>query len=124
MRPLGPFDESDFAFERNDPRLRKQLDTGRVILMSVGNQDRDDGVRSELTPCQLGEDRFSGGVVSGINERDLPAWPPAPELYRALCTPVFQAPAGRYAWLNESVFVGEIRYESEDGVSVDIYRLL
>lgn len=59
----------------------------------------------------------------GINERDLPSWPPAPELYRCLCTPVFQAPAGRYAWLNESVFVGEIRYESEDGVTLDIYRL-
>lgn len=60
----------------------------------------------------------------GVNERDLPSWPPAPELYRCLCTPVFQAPAGRYAWLNESVFVGEIRYESEDGVTLDIFRLV
>lgn len=60
----------------------------------------------------------------GVNERDLPSWPPAPELYRCHCVPVFQAPRGRYAWLNESVFVGEIRYESEDGVSLDIFRLV
>jgi hypothetical protein len=60
----------------------------------------------------------------GVQEAALPAWPPSPDLYRCRCTPVFQAPAGPYAWLNESVFVGEIRYETVDGVTLDVFRLI
>jgi Protein of unknown function (DUF3237) len=64
--------------------------------------------------------RYAPGVV----ESALPGWPPAPELYSCRCTPVFQAPAGPYAWLNQAVFVGEIRYESLDGVTLDVFRLV
>lgn len=62
--------------------------------------------------------------VPGVVESDLPAWPPSPELYTCRCAPVFQAPAGPYAWLNHAVFVGEIRYETEDGVTLDVFRLV
>lgn len=61
--------------------------------------------------------------VPGVIESNI-AWPPAPEQYRCHCTPTFQAPAGRYEWLNQAVFVGAIRYESEDGVTIDVYRLI
>ena len=77
----------------------------------------DDGVIINVSNHALLQ--FAPGVV----EADL-AWPPERTQYRCHCTPRFEAPAGRYDWLNRSVFVGEILYESEDGVRIDVYRLI
>jgi hypothetical protein len=100
---------ADWYLERPDglgqPDARYSLRTDDGIVIQVSN-------RALLR------------YAPGIHERDLAGWPPAPELYRCLCTPQFQAPAGRCAWMNEAVFVGEIRYPSADGVTIDVYRLL
>ena len=61
--------------------------------------------------------------ADGLREQDLTGWPPARHQYAAHCTPQFQAPLGKYDWLNAGVFVGEVSYPDEDGVIVDFYRL-
>lgn len=63
-------------------------------------------------------------LAQGLSEQQLGPWPPDPSLYRCHCVPSFQAPNGRYEWLNQSIFVGEIVYPTEDGVVIDIYRLV
>lgn len=109
------------------PRLRGTVRPGEDWYLSrrdgLGAPDARYGLMSDDGVLINVANRALLQFVPGVVESDI-AWPPAPDQYRCHCTPSFQAPAGPYEWLNQAVFVGAIRYESEDGVTIDVYRLI
>ena len=50
-------------------------------------------------------------------------WPIPESAFRCECSPRFQAPAGRYHWLSERIFIGTVRYPEADIVQIDCYVL-
>lgn len=86
-----------------DATYRLQGDDGAVI------QIRNRGL---WVPNAAGWDRLKAGGE-----------PRADELY-CRCTPVFEAPAGAFAWLNARVFAGRVEYPAAGRVLVSCCRLL
>lgn len=50
-------------------------------------------------------------------------WPLDPMHYRCTCTPRFQVPLGRLAWLSQGTFIGRALYPASDQVAIHCYRL-
>jgi hypothetical protein len=107
--------------------------TGEVLTGGADNfLMRNDGIGVLDAVYRLQTD---DGAVIGIRNRGL--WvpderglaklaaggePAADELY-CRCTPVFDAPAGRYDWLNRQIFVGRVDYPRPREVSVTCWKV-
>lgn len=49
-------------------------------------------------------------------------WPVPETEYRCTCTPTFQVPNGRLAWLSRGSFIGRVYYPAADQVVICCYR--
>jgi hypothetical protein len=109
------------------PRLR-----GKVLPGADWQFERSDGVLEAEARYELQTD--DGVIVSVVNRGFRRASPDVmrrlaalelvdPASYYFRTTPLFEAPAGPHAWLNESVFVGTGE-RRPDSVSFTFYEVL
>lgn len=73
--------------------------------------------------------RTHDGVLINIHNRGLLWAAPGPDghpneegPFRCHCVPVFEAPQGPYAWLNQAVFAGRVDYPALGQVRIDLFR--
>lgn len=73
--------------------------------------------------------RTADGVLIHIHNRGLLWSPPGPDgkpdetaAFRCHCVPRFEAPQGRYAWLNQAIFAGRVAYPALGQVHIDLFR--
>ena len=93
--------------------------------------ERPDGVGQLDARYSL---RTDDGVVINVHNRGLLREEPVDggtpvstselSAYTCHCLPVFDAPEGRYGWLNREVFAGVVAYPEPGQVVIDVHRLL
>ena len=121
----------------------------RVNFPIVGGRFEGPGLRGAVLPgadfyLQRADDvgvldaryslRTDDGVVINVHNRGLLREEPVDggtpvstselSAYTCHCLPVFDAPEGRYGWLNREVFAGVVAYPEPGQVVIDVHRLL
>ena len=110
------------------PRLRAvvvpggadwQIDDGEGVLAIEARYliETDDGV--SISIVNRGLRRAPPSVMARLAARE----PVSSDEYYFRATPTFDAPAGAYGWMRESLFIATGRRES-DAVCLDIFRVL
>jgi len=104
------------------PRLR-----GEVVANGADwNLTRTDGAGSVDAAYYLKTD--DGVLIRVVNQgvgRSAPPDPNAPELFFMYTHPAFEAPAGKYDWLNRSMFIGTLgaRRGMKNAVLIRVFEL-
>jgi len=105
------------------PRMRGQV----VANGADWNLSRADGVSSVDAAYYLKtDDQVLIRVVNrGIGSRGAPPAPNAPELFFMYTHPEFEAPTGKYDWLNRGMFIGTLgaRRDTKNEVLIRVFEL-
>jgi hypothetical protein len=100
------------------PRMR-----GKVLPGAADwNLQRRDGVTVVSASYFMRTD--DGITIKILNEGVNPAAGTPPSIRPRFTHPTFEAPEGRYAWLNQAVFVGTLKPMSKEMVLIRVFKLV
>lgn len=100
------------------PRLR-----GKVLPGAADwNLQRNDGVTVISASYFLKTD--DGVYIKILNQGINPKAAPGPEGRPRFTVPSFEAPKGKYEWLNQAVFVGTLRPGDPGSVRIHVFKLI
>jgi Protein of unknown function (DUF3237) len=100
------------------PRLR-----GKVLPGAADwNLQRNDGVTVVSASYFLQTD--DGVYIKILNQGINPKAAPGPGGRPRFTVPCFEAPKGRYEWLNQAVFVGTLRPGDPGTVRIQVFKLI
>ncbi len=100
------------------PRIRGQVLAGAADW----NLQRSDGVTVVSAAYFMKTD--DAVVIKILNEGVNPAAGPGPAGRPRFTHPTFEAPRGRYEWLNQAVFVGTLTPVSKESVLIRVFKLV
>jgi hypothetical protein len=110
--------ESDLPTGARVPVMKFVYDCDATLSPAIPFGDTLDGTR-RIIP-------ITGGTVKGPRIRGEVLKIGADEPFFMFTTPVFEAPAGKYAWLNRSIFVATLgaRPKTQNAVLIRVFQVV